>query len=165
VSTKKSESLEIRLPHALKEAFMLRCRREGRSASETIRDFIDGYLAPPPPKKTEPFNTARLVVAAFVAIALGAVAAPSIARPSLKATFARLDSQHLGYLSFDEFAAGASVETTVSLEGRRPRGVAFIRVAGGASYRDPALRGAFDRMDANHDGEISFDEFCRFYGD
>src|SRR4029453_47905 len=42
---KKSDTLEVRLPHETKQAFMARCRQDGRSASEVIRDFIDGYVA------------------------------------------------------------------------------------------------------------------------
>lgn len=42
---KKSENLEIRLPHDAKHAFMERCRRDGRSASDVLRGFIDAYLA------------------------------------------------------------------------------------------------------------------------
>lgn len=45
---KKSENLELRLPHATKHAFMAQCRREGRSASEVLRGFIDTYLAAGP---------------------------------------------------------------------------------------------------------------------
>jgi hypothetical protein len=41
---KKSESLEIRLPYPTKQAFMARCRNDGRSASDALRAFIDGYL-------------------------------------------------------------------------------------------------------------------------
>ena len=41
---KKSESLEIRLPYPTKQAFMARCRDDGRSASDALRAFIDGYL-------------------------------------------------------------------------------------------------------------------------
>ena len=44
---KKSETLEVRVPHAAKQAFMARCRAEGRSASDVIREFIDGFLARP----------------------------------------------------------------------------------------------------------------------
>lgn len=41
---KKSETVEIRLPHATKTAFMDKCRTEGRTASEAIRRFIDSEL-------------------------------------------------------------------------------------------------------------------------
>src|SRR5205809_809617 len=42
---KKSESLEIRLPYPTKQAFMARCRDDGRSASDAMRGFIDYHLA------------------------------------------------------------------------------------------------------------------------
>ena len=41
---KKTETVEIRLPHATKTAFMARCRDEGRTASDAIRRFIDAEL-------------------------------------------------------------------------------------------------------------------------
>ena len=47
---KKTETLEIRLDHAAKDAFMARCRAEGRTASEALRGFIDGR-GPRPAKR------------------------------------------------------------------------------------------------------------------
>ena len=41
---KKSESLEVRLPHSRKEAFMQACEENGVTASHAIRTFIDEYL-------------------------------------------------------------------------------------------------------------------------
>lgn len=38
---KKSETLEIRIPHETKQALMARSRSEGRPASEVVRSFID----------------------------------------------------------------------------------------------------------------------------
>ena len=38
---KKTETIEIRLPHDTKTAFMARCRAEGRTASDVLRRFID----------------------------------------------------------------------------------------------------------------------------
>ena len=45
--SKKSETLQVRLPHGIKRDFMERCRLEGRAASEVLRGFIDSYLARP----------------------------------------------------------------------------------------------------------------------
>jgi hypothetical protein len=45
---KKSESLEIRIPHPTKQAFMARCEAEGRTASEALRGFIEQHLSDPP---------------------------------------------------------------------------------------------------------------------
>ena len=41
---KKSETLEVRIPHAKKEAFKAACERDGITASHAMRSFIDAYL-------------------------------------------------------------------------------------------------------------------------
>lgn len=41
---KKSETLEVRLPHAKKKAFQQACADEGITASHAVRTFIDSYL-------------------------------------------------------------------------------------------------------------------------
>ena len=148
---KKSETLEIRLPHALKQAFMARCRDEGRSASEGLRSFIEQAVAEPPRRAPH----WRWAAVGLAAVSLGAGAAPSLARPSLPAQFARLDADHDGHLSLDEFERGASVQ---------------IALGAGAAHalapadRDGLLRREFGRVDANGDGEIALDEFRRYYG-
>jgi len=153
---KKSETLEIRLPHAQKQAFMARCRDEGRSASEALRAFIEQAVAEP--RRPNPQGSGRRLRWAAVglaAVSLGAVAAPSLARPSLPAQFARLDADHDGRLSLAEFERGASVQ---------------VALGSGAAHeltpadRDGLLRGEFGRIDANRDGEIALDEFRRYYG-
>jgi len=105
---KKSETLEIRLPHDAKAAFMARCRRDGLSASEALRGFIDGQIAPPK-RRTRSW---RLAVGALIAAAVGAVALPSLARPGPAApaqdllrrvAFAHMDANHDGVLTLDEY--------------------------------------------------------------
>lgn len=118
---KKSETLEIRLPYPTKLAFMARCRDEGRSASEALRLFIDGHLEPMKPVRRAP---QRLIAGALIAAAVGAFALPSLARPSLRAEFDRLD----------------------------------LKGGGAISVADVA------RLDTNHDGKISFEEFRAAYG-
>jgi len=105
---KKSETVEIRLPHATKTAFMDKCRIEGRTASEAIRRFIDSELD----RSTTARSSIRmgwrqLLAAAFAGLALGAVAAPSLAQsvPPDRAAFERLDRDHDGMVSFEEFRA------------------------------------------------------------
>jgi len=100
---KKSESLEIRIPYPTKQAFMARCQDEGRSASEVIRDFIDGRLDDQP-QPAERRRTWRLAAGALVAAALGAVALPSLARPGAPAEFQRLDLNGDGRISAAELA-------------------------------------------------------------
>jgi hypothetical protein len=102
---KKSESLEIRLPYDAKLAFMERCQRDGRSASEALRGYIDQQIAPPRAKS----RRSRLAVGALIAAAVGAVALPSLARQPAaadtlrRAAFTQQDANHDGVLSFDEF--------------------------------------------------------------
>ena len=100
---KKSESLEIRIPYPTKQAFMARCRDEGRSASEALRGFIDGALETPKPQaRRKPW---RLIAGALIAAAVGAMAVPSLARPGFRAAeFAHLDANHDGVLSFAEYS-------------------------------------------------------------
>jgi hypothetical protein len=149
---KKSETLEIRLPHALKQAFMARCQGEGRSASEALRGLIEQTLVEPrrPPRRL------RWAAVGLAAVSLGAVAAPSLARPSLPAQFARLDADHDGRLSLAEFERGASVQIALG-SGAPAHDLA-------SADREGLLRREFGRIDANRDGEIALDEFRRYYG-
>ena len=100
---KKSESLEIRIPHPTKQAFMARCRDEGRSASEALRALIDSQLeGPKPPPRRRGW---RLIAGALVAAAVGAAAVPSLARTGLRAAeFTTLDANHDGVLSVMEYS-------------------------------------------------------------
>jgi hypothetical protein len=118
---KKSETLEVRLPHVTKLAFMAACRDEGRSASEAVRHFIDSHLEGPQPTRAGPRRWRHLLVGGLIAAAVGAMAAPSLARPNLRsafdrldfdgdgsvamAEFSRLDTNHDGKVSYEEFRA------------------------------------------------------------
>lgn len=148
---KKSETLEIRLPYALKQAFMARCQSDGHSASEALRNLIEQALAEP----RRPKRPLRWAAVGLAAVSLGAVAAPSLARPSLPAQFARLDADHDGRLSPAEFERAASVQIALG---------AGLAHAPAPSDRDGLLRDEFRRIDANRDGEIALDEFRRYYG-
>ena len=109
---KKSETVEIRLPHATKTAFMARCRAEGRTASDAIRRFIDAELSQTSSTRRAPRLAPRLgwrplLAAAVAGLALGAVAAPSLAQssPPSRDAFDRMDRNHDGVVSFDEYRA------------------------------------------------------------
>jgi hypothetical protein len=107
---KKSETLEIRLPYPMKLAFMARCRAEGVSASDALRGFIDGQLAPPAKRKAP-----RLLIGGLIAAAVGAIAAPTLAGPAVAAglardlvsriAFERIDANHDGTISYAEYRA------------------------------------------------------------
>ncbi len=103
---KKSEVLEVRLPYETKTAFMARCRETDRTASEVVRVFIDQELEGRVAKPRAPGLAWRAMAAALAGLAVGAVAAPSLARPTTPshAVFERLDANHDGNLSFEEFS-------------------------------------------------------------
>jgi hypothetical protein len=106
---KKSESLEIRLPYPTKQAFMARCRDEGRSASEAMRAFIDGYIDPKAEAKKRGPSGWKLAAAGSAAALLAvAASAPVLARTILQPSaaqseFHKLDVNRDGKLSFSEF--------------------------------------------------------------
>ncbi len=102
MTLKKSESLEIRIPYPTKEAFMAKCRQDGRSASEALRALIDTELETPPPA-AKSRRTFHLVAGALAALACAAAAVPSLARPNLQAEFRRMDLNGDGVVSFQEF--------------------------------------------------------------
>ncbi|MRL69631.1 EF-hand domain-containing protein [Brevundimonas sp. SPF441] len=104
---KKTETVEIRLPHATKTAFMAQCRDEGRTASDAIRRFIDAELnATSSTRPQSRLGWRPLLAAAVAGLALGAVSAPSLAQSSpTRADFDRLDRNHDGVVSFDEYRA------------------------------------------------------------
>ncbi len=104
--SKKSETLEVRLSLEAKAAFMARCRDQGRTASAAVRAFVEQELspaAPAPRARSRPWRVA--IAAAAAGLAVGAVAAPSLAHPArdARSAFDRLDRNHDGVLSFDEF--------------------------------------------------------------
>jgi len=103
---KKSESLEIRIPYPTKQAFMARCQADGLSASEALRGFIERRLD----ERAARPRRRYAVAGALIAAAVGAIAAPSLAHQlrgaddsALHADFARIDADHDGRISFDEY--------------------------------------------------------------
>ncbi|MGV9006098.1 MAG: hypothetical protein ACOH1H_05085 [Brevundimonas sp.] len=102
---KKSETIEIRLPHATKTAFMACCKDERRTVSEAVRAFMEREIGGNRrPGRTRGWHALAALVAG---LALGAVAAPSLAQsqaaPGSRAAFDRLDRNHDGLVSLDEF--------------------------------------------------------------
>jgi anti-sigma factor RsiW len=78
---KKSETLEVRISLEIKQAFMTHCRDQGRSASEVIRDFVEGEVMERPcPLPSKALRWRVAAAAALAGVALGAVAAPTLAR-------------------------------------------------------------------------------------
>ena len=104
--SKKSETIEIRLSHEAKTAFMERCRRERRTASEAIRLFIDGKVGASRGTRPLRLPSWRIVAAGVIGAALGlGAAAPSFAHAAQtsRAAFERLDANHDGVVSYQEY--------------------------------------------------------------
>lgn len=115
--SKKSETLEVRIPYDTKQAFLTACREDGTTASEVVRESVQTYLDT---RERPPIEEKRTLIMKFPApvrhyaprIAAGAVAAiglatftalPVAAAPDFKARFSQLDLNKDGVLSADEF--------------------------------------------------------------
>ena len=103
---KKNDSIEIRLPDETKAAFRQKCRREGRTASDAVRSFIDEQLDPRRTVRRRRRSLWRI----GAAIAAGAVLGGGLAAPSIAASadssaslFHALDRDHDGALTYQEF--------------------------------------------------------------
>ncbi len=163
---KKSEFLEVRLPHPVKQAFMARCQDESRTASEAVRGFIDGYLAESGkgPRRRLP---ARLLAAGVALMAFGLAAAPSFARTTASGDFARLDANHDGGVSLSEFERSSRVQVALS-----PAPSGWLQAMGLTSgLAEPALdqrlklevaAAAFREIDSDRNGSITLAEYRRF---
>lgn len=121
--SKKTEMIEVRVSHETKRDFLAACRREGRTASEVIREALDSYIAggarfPQAAPATKPFlalipapmRRKRYLAIAAAAASLTVLAAlPSAAQsrnPPACDRFQQLDHDGDGKLSFDEFNPG-----------------------------------------------------------
>ena len=181
---KKSDTLEVRLPHETKQAFMARCRQDGRSASEVIRDFIDGYVARPSTlperRKTMSHLFQPTLMAAAVAAAAVAVLGPTDGRagPDLRQAFRTLDRDGDQNISLAEFlqhskqnimvsriapaagpAPGAPGEAKPFTLMLPPHAAARPHIVDGSPPPLEFLRARFDELDAGRDGAVTFAEF------
>lgn len=115
---KKSESLEVRLPHSTKRDFMEACEREGITASQAVRTFIDVYVRRSKRAKLKticqdlamnliknPVKSAGISLAALAA-AFAFSATPSMADDD---SFAVLDKDGDGYITEADKPAGAVI--------------------------------------------------------
>lgn len=174
---KKTETIEIRLPHETKLAFMARCKADGVSASEALRGFIGSRLeaeaaASSRAPSRDPAFTApagwrkRLQLGAGLAVALGAAATalPSLAASVDRIGFAQLDADGSGGVSLPELSRGARVEVRLAVGateiGRAPVAPSPAETQERALL-DALLRRTFASMDADADGSVSFREFRR----
>ena len=160
---KKSESLEIRIPHATKAAFMTRCRAEGASASETLRGFIEAHLQDERarPSRRNRHTAVRVAAGLTAALGLAATALPSLARPLERAQFEALDADGDGGLDAEELSAGASVSVRIGAGGGLGGPGLVLEAGESGELRRLIVRRAFVRLDRDGDGAVSLAEYRR----
>jgi Ca2+-binding EF-hand superfamily protein len=174
---KKTETIEVRVPHAVKRDFMARARGRGRTASAVLREFIDSYLASEAEDRPMFKRIAKPVAATAV---IGTVVAAHLmlptaaaAAPDFKSVFVQLDKNKDGKLTPDEFAGHALLADKAYAEhaGDLGHGVVPMMVAIHTGIHDlvhgsaPAagmhadMRKAFASLDGDGNGAVSFGEF------
>lgn len=167
---KKSDSIEVRVPHAVKRAFMERCRAEGRTASEAIRAFVEAQtVGNKPVQRRSRLRPSRPLAAAGIAAMLGValVIGPASvsAAPDFGPGFAALDRNHDGMISPGEYGDDSRRKADLTGCGKgelllpltrestpQVRGVRPFAVAAGAF--------TFAAVDRDHDGHISRTEYA-----
>ena len=175
---KKSETLEVRIPHEVKDALMRKAHAEGRSASEVVRRSIDSYLAVQPKEARSMliglWKPVALAGAAMVAIVSAVITpAPSHAKPDLRSVFQMLDRNHDGSISLSEFVSDASDPNVEKMHhahmkdaaAHKQMGAAHAQMmkAGGGKASATMLRSHFAQLDSNGDGSVTFSEFQAFH--
>jgi hypothetical protein len=174
---KKSETLEVRLPHRVKHSLMEKAHAEGRSASEVVRDCIDSYLAGQPKESRSMLISlwkpaAVLGAGSLAFLWAAAVPVPSQAKPNLKAVFETLDRDHDGKITIDEFMRNASDPAVEKMHHAHMTGAdkayfgpmhAQMMKTAHSKTSDQGLRAHFAQLDANSDGAVSLAEFRGFH--
>ena len=173
---KKSETLEVRLPHEVKDALMRKAQGEGRSASEVIRQSIDTYLADGPKEKPNMLITAWKPIAVAGAAALAAwtalAPAPLTAGPDLRAAFDSFDVNKDGTVTIDEFLQRHAGDRMFVHSGKaRGHSAPFMmplhhRAAppkDGTAVPDELLKTEFAKQDKDRSGSVDFEEFKSFH--
>ena len=100
----------------------------------------------------------RIGLVSVALAAATAVAEPALARASVSATFARIDANHDGRISFAEFARAVKPDVALDVG----PGVPLAESGLSPELKTHILRESFDRIDANRDGEISLAELRRY---
>lgn len=147
-SSKKSETIEVRLPFAAKTAFAERCRADGVTMSDAIRRFVEGH------GRARHGIAGPLAVIALLALAV--VMSPVAARPDYGAGFDELDRNGDGVVTQAEVPGGGTrcpVALALPLKrgwlGNGPRSFATCREVP-----------AFAILDRDGDGLVTRKEFA-----
>ncbi|RIA47120.1 EF hand domain-containing protein [Hephaestia caeni] len=166
---KKTETLEVRVSHETKTAFMATCAANGVSASKVLRGFIAGHIAAtdraPPRWKEFAMLTHHLRrrptltlagAALFSAIATIALVAPAKAAidPRVTAAFDWMDANHDGDIDAAEFsgaddASPASDTIVIELTNTMP------------SVPNETRDALFARLDTDRNGTLTAAELAR----
>jgi Ca2+-binding EF-hand superfamily protein len=177
-TAKKTESLEVRVPHAVKRDFMARTQARGRTASAVLREFIDAYLAGAGPSE-ERSTLKRLATPAAATAVIATVVAAHVmtptaasAAPNFKSVFDQLDRDKDGKLSADELAGHPLLadEAYARHQADLGSGVVPIMVAvhsgvhqlvhGSAAPEMKAhMQATFASLDGDKNGAVTFGEF------
>jgi len=174
---KKTETIEVRLPYAIKQAFMARTRARGRTASAVLREFVDAYLGDASEPLSATFKRCLKPVAA-TAVAASALAVYALtpsavaAAPDLRAAFGELDRDHDGAVSEQEFLDPRETGVLLVRRGdgltasREPTRLSSLPLSRGdpmprIAWKDMSemLRHAFAEHDTDRNGVITFGEF------
>lgn len=161
--TKKSETLQVRLPHGMKRDFMQRCEAENRAASDLIRDFIESYLARPVEILTSekavmirrtfvyPTLAAASLLGAIVILSPGASQATS-----LRDDFTAMDRDKDGFVVASEYQPPEDgVTYSMSTRSSPPAPtVGTTQISRGKSPADTLAR-----LDGDGDHKLSFEEY------
>lgn len=175
--TKKSESVEVRVEHELKEALMHRAQAEGRSVSDLVRESLAAYLAQPE-KETRSMlmiwkPVAALGVGAAAILWSGLTAGPAVAMPDLRVLFDAMDKDGNKSVTMEEFALHTQDHMTMVKHhggahqpptSTRPFILPLRKDApppprGTAAPPPGLLKTHFAEQDSNKDGSVSFAEF------
>lgn len=164
-SPKKSDTIEVRLPHAVKRAFMDQCHAQGRTASDVVRGFVEAHLAEEPASPPAPRLWPRLAAATAMVGALAlAMPVATASGPDLRPTFAVIDRNHDGLLTPDEYGGRYRPQ----VREWAPHHVMALPLRDGAIPHARGMRPfmvsaadfSFDGADANRDGKVSFPEYA-----
>ena len=176
---KKSETLEVRVPHEVKDALMRKARAEGRSASDVVRTCIADYLDGERKEASSMFvswKPAAAVGALGVAILWSALTpTPAGAGPDFRAAFEHFDQNHDQQISLDEFLgrntdmlfinrADRPADPSIDKKFTLPIGRKVPPPLPGASHPPrEMLQSEFALEDRDKNGSVTFEEFEAYH--